>query len=125
MAALIRLDFSGESPLSRFGEMRQVRMLEQRFEDARIEMPGELAALRVSGKIDRVDWADDELVLIDYKTGSGAISRRQMEIGRDFQMFVYLMAMDWAELQSQSESRVTGGLFWRLRNLSADRHIFR
>lgn len=117
LAALIRLDFSDDSPLSRFGERRQVRMLERRFDDARIEMPGDMAALRVSGKIDRIDWADDELALVDYKTGSGAISRRQMEIGRDFQMFIYAQAMDWAARQSQSESRLTGGLFWRLRNL--------
>lgn len=117
LAALIQLDFSDDSPLGRFGERRQVRMLERRFDDARIEMPGDMAALRVSGKIDRIDWADDDLVLVDYKTGSGAISRRQMEIGRDFQMFIYAQAMDWAERHSQSEARLTGGLFWRLRNL--------
>lgn len=119
LAALIKLDFSAESPLSRFGQLRQVRMLERHFDDALIEIPGEMPALRVSGFIDRIDWADDDLVLVDYKLGSGAISRRQMEIGRDFQMFVYALAMAWAERNLPGEPRLAGGLFWHLRNLKA------
>lgn len=114
LAALVELDFSPKSPLRRFGHARQVRMLEHRFDDAWIEMPGDMPPIRVSGVIDRVDWADDELVLVDYKTGSGAISRRQMELGRDFQMAVYALALDWA---NPGGSRLSGGLFWRLRNL--------
>lgn len=119
LAALVKLDFSAESPLSRFGQLRQVRMLERYFDEALIEMPGEMPALRVSGFIDRIDWADDELVLVDYKTGSGAIGRRQMEIGRDFQMFVYALAMEWAERNLPGVSRLAGGFFWHLRNLKA------
>lgn len=119
LAALIKLDFSAESPLARFGKLRQVRMLERYFDEALIEMPEDMPALRVAGFIDRIDWADDELVLVDYKLGSGAISRRQMEIGRDYQMFVYALAMDWAERNLPGEPRLTGGLFWRLRNLKA------
>lgn len=119
LAALVQLDFSAESPLSRFGQLRQVRMLERHFDEALIEMPGEMPALRVAGFIDRIDWADDELVLVDYKLGSGAISRRQMEIGRDFQMLVYALAMEWAERNTPGESRLKGGLFWHLRNLKA------
>ncbi len=117
LAALVRLDFSPKSPLNRFGSARQVRMLEHRFDDARIEMPGDMPPIRVSGVIDRIDWADDNLALVDYKSGSGAISRRQMELGRDFQMAVYALALDWAERATPGESRLSGGLFWRLRNL--------
>ena len=119
LAALVKLDFSADSPMSRFGQLRQVRILERYFDEAQIEMPGEMPALRVAGFIDRIDWADDELVLVDYKTGSGAISRRQMEIGRDFQMFVYALALEWAERNLPGEPRLAGGLFWHLRNLKA------
>ncbi|MDE2636795.1 MAG: exodeoxyribonuclease V subunit gamma [Chloroflexota bacterium] len=119
LAALVQLDFSAESPLSRFGAGRQVRMLERYFDEALIEMPEDMPALRVAGFIDRIDWADDELVLVDYKTGSGAISRRQMEIGRDFQMLVYALALEWAERNLPGEPRLAGGLFWHLRNLKA------
>ena len=117
LVSLVKLDFSAKSPLSNFGKMRQVRMLERYFDEALIEMPGDMPALRVAGFIDRIDWVDDELVLADYKTGSGAISRRQMEIGRDFQMLVYVLAMAWAEQQHSGEPRLSGGLFWHLRNL--------
>lgn len=120
LAALIEQDFSPASPLSRFGVTRRVRMLERYFEDAQIEMPDNMPPLRVSGIIDRIDWGeDDELVLVDYKTGGGAINRRQMEIGRDFQMLIYVLAMAWAERQSPGEPRLAGGLFWHLRNLKA------
>lgn len=119
LAALVKLDFSAESPVTRFGQSRQVRMLERYFDEALIEMPGEMPALRVSGFIDRIDWVDDELVLVDYKLGSGAISRRQMEIGRDFQMLVYALAMEWAERNLPGEPRLAGGFFWHLRNLKA------
>ena len=119
LAALVKLDFSADSPLARFGELRQVRMLERHFDDALLEMPGDMPPLRVSGFIDRIDWADDELVLVDYKLGSGAIGRRQMEIGRDFQMLVYALAMEWAERNLPGEPRLAGGLFWHLRNLKA------
>ena len=119
LAALVKSDFSPASPLNRFGKTRRVMMLERGFRDAEIEMPGNTPPLRVSGIIDRIDWGeDDELVLVDYKTGSGAINRRQMEIGRDFQMLIYVLAMAWAERHT-GESRLTGGMFWHLRNLRA------
>ena len=45
LAALIKQDFSAESPLAQFGEQRYVHDLEYKFEDVEIELPGEEQAV--------------------------------------------------------------------------------
>ncbi len=119
LLAFIKQDFSPESPLNFFGDERVVKDLELRFADVSIDLPGDMPPLRVSGFIDRVDLVDGKLVVIDYKSGSTPIQRREMEIGRDFQMWVYALALQGLLERDGSDRKLAGGLFWHLRNLRA------
>jgi len=119
LMALIKQDFSPESPLAKFGEKRYVHDLELKFADVEIELPAEDQRLRVAGYIDRIDKVDGKLVLIDYKSGTTAIARREMEIGRDFQMMVYELALQSLLERNGKENQVAGGLFWHVRSLKA------
>ncbi len=119
LAAFIKLDFSPKSPLNRFGKSRTVHQLEHNFKDVMIPLPDGASPLRVTGFIDRIDQADGKLLVVDYKTGSATIERREMEIGRDFQMMIYVEALA-NELETENgDLPVSGGLFWHLRNLKA------
>lgn len=119
LMAFIKKDFSPESPLTKFGDRRFVHDLELKFDDVEIELPAEERSLRVAGYIDRIDNVDGKLVVIDYKSGTTAIERREMEIGRDFQMMVYALALQRLLERNGKRNDIAGGLFWRLRNLKA------
>ncbi|MCY3865561.1 MAG: PD-(D/E)XK nuclease family protein [Chloroflexi bacterium] len=119
LLALIKNDFSPESPLKKFGDRRYVYDLELKFNDVEIELPAEGRTLRVAGYIDRIDNVDGKLIVIDYKSGTTAIERREMEIGRDFQMMVYALALQGLLERNGKRSKVAGGLFWHVRNLKA------
>ena len=119
LAALIKLDFSPKSPLNRFGKPRSVHQLELNFKDVMIPLPDGASPLRVTGFIDRIDQADGKLLVVDYKTGSTTIDRREMEIGRDFQMMIYVEALANQLEGKDGSAQVSGGLFWHLRNLKA------
>jgi len=49
-----------------------------------------LDGLRVGGKIDRVDFHDDILEIIDYKTGANALSQKDAD--KDLQLSIYALA---------------------------------
>ena len=119
LAALVKQDFSPDSPLDRFGEARYLHDLELRLNHAEIELAPEEPPLRIAGFIDRIDLVDGKLVVIDYKSGTTAIGRREMEIGRDFQMLVYMLALRSLLKRFGHDVEVAGGLFWHLRNLQA------
>lgn len=119
LAALIKNDFSPESPLAHFGDRRYVHDLELNFADVEIELPAQDQRLRVAGYIDRIDNVDGKLVVVDYKSGTSPVSRREMEIGRDFQMMVYALSLQRLLERNGNENKVAGGLFWHLRNLKA------
>ena len=113
LSALVGLDFSANSPLSKFGSTRHVEQLEQKFHDLEVAL-GDGESLRARGIIDRIDRVDGKLALVDYKTGSRPIPHSEMETGRDFQMLLYLLALD--DLARNEGAEVAGGLFWHLRN---------
>ena len=119
LVALVKQDFSPDSPLNRFGEARYAHDLELRLKHAEIELAPEDPPLRIAGFIDRVDRVDGALVVIDYKSGTTAIERREMEIGRDYQMLIYMLALRSLLKRFGHEDEVAGGLFWHLRNLRA------
>ena len=75
--------------------------------------------LRVKGFIDRIDRVDEQLVVVDYKSGTTRINRDEMESGRDFQMMIYTEALSQDLAAGGSPAQVAGGLFWHLRNLDA------
>lgn len=114
LAALVRQDFSDESPLYAFGNVRQVERLEHAFHDLEVAL-GDGASLRARGIIDRIDRVDGKLALVDYKTGSAPIPHSEMENGRDFQMLLYLLAL--GDMARGESAEVAGGMFWHLRNL--------
>ncbi len=119
LKALIKLDFSEDSPLNHFGEARQVHQLERYFSEVALDLPGGLAPLRVNGLIDRIDRANRQLIVVDYKSGSTSINREEMEIGRDFQMLIYTEALSKTLAAGGSRAQVAGGLFWHIRNFEA------
>jgi len=63
---------------------------EQKF-DVTLELDGE--TLRVRGLLDRIDKRDDGLTLLDYKSGSTKIGKREVYEGRNLQLPVYVLAL--------------------------------
>jgi ATP-dependent helicase/DNAse subunit B len=98
LEALVRDDFSGSSPVDKAfpGGVRRPGQFEIGFG---FGSPIELSLddgerIRVSGKIDRVDWQDSRAIVIDYKTGSTKIPTDEIRRGRNFQMMLYLVAAE-------------------------------
>lgn len=117
LEALVRLDFSPERRTIA-GAPRTVHRLEKRIDEFRLALPGGLSPLRVTALIDRIDNEGGQLAVIDYKTGSARIDREDMELGRDFQMMIYLSALMSEFGEMGADEQVAGGMFWHLRNLT-------
>jgi ATP-dependent helicase/DNAse subunit B len=70
--------------------------------------------IRIVGRIDRIDRsADGSLVAYDYKTGRGP-SLKDMDEGRDFQLGIYLAAIDG--LFARTDETAVGGAYLTLRD---------
>lgn len=114
---LVERDFSGDSPVADGGEARHPYRQEAVFGmggQPPLVIEGPAGALRVRGKIDRMDRAGDRVIVIDYKTGSAPHPVGDLAAGRDFQMMVYLLAA--LDVLHDSGLEVAGGLFWHIRN---------
>ncbi len=116
---MIDLDFSEKSPFEKFGIERKPFALEMDFgfSNDEIRIPIANGSIKVRGKIDRIDWVDGKLVIVDYKTGSSGISTAQIEEGRNFQMMIYLLALQ-EKLKQGQHFEIAGGFFWHIRNQS-------
>lgn len=113
---MLELDFSDESPLRKYGEERRPYALELRFGfDHELRIPIQDGSIKVRGIIDRIDWVDGKLVVVDYKTGSASISTSQIAEGRNFQMMIYLLALE-EHLKGGQHFDIAGGFFWHIRN---------
>lgn len=135
LEALVRLDFSEESPLHRIVPGERIPfLLEASFgADGGIDVhipitvEGHQETLRVRGYIDRMDRSGDGVIVIDYKTGSSRIPVDDMREGRNFQMMVYLQAAQ-AILNRRAArndpQHVLGGLFWHIRDQSISGGMF-
>ena len=77
---------------------------------------GDGESLRARGFIDRMDRLGDGVIVVDYKTGTTGISKRDMEEGRNFQMMLYLLAAEAILRREDPGLRVLGGAFWHIRN---------
>jgi ATP-dependent helicase/nuclease subunit B len=117
---LIRVDFSADSPFNKVlsGE-RRVWQTEYDFTQGRaVKVPiGELGELVLGGRIDRIDAVGNQLIVVDYKSGSTKINTEEMYEGRNFQMMVYILALQ--HLLNPDEWQVAGGFFWHTPNASA------
>ncbi len=116
----VEVDFSTESPIrKKFGQhVRQPYRLELEFGFSKqaVILPLENETIRVRGVIDRIDRIGDELIVIDYKSGSGRIPISEMEEGRNFQMMLYLEAARRLLAQSGERLPIAGGAFLHLSN---------
>ena len=117
LEGLIKHDFSSDSPLRAFGQPRHVYRQEEFYDEVLISIEAGMTPLRVNARIDRIDNADGKLIVVDYKSGSTPINRREMEIGRDFQMMIYMRTLISEFEDMGADEDVAGGLFWHLRNL--------
>jgi ATP-dependent helicase/DNAse subunit B len=133
LEALVRLDFSADSPiLKKFGyAIRQPYRLETPFGHSdgppvTIPLGDDQPPLRVQGTIDRMDRVGDGVVVVDYKSGSTKIPVEEMAQGRNFQMMVYLLAAEAILAASRALGEphtVIGGLFWHLRDLNVSGEV--
>ncbi len=74
----------------------------------------------VTGIIDRIDRVGDDVLVLDYKTGSTEIPIKELEKGRNFQMMLYMLtAQDILDAQRASQpdapAHVAGGFFLHIR----------
>jgi ATP-dependent helicase/DNAse subunit B len=121
--SLVRSDFSDESPLGklykgeRFAYFQEVPLGGKDSVPLKIRIGGDV--LKVTGYIDRIDRIGNQIIVVDYKTGSTKIPTSEMTEGRNFQMMLYLLAGQ-AILKRAQESdtdaplEVAGGTFWHL-----------
>ncbi|MDE0329238.1 MAG: PD-(D/E)XK nuclease family protein [Anaerolineaceae bacterium] len=126
LEAFVRRDFSGESPVGKRlpGAGRRSLSQEYRFgfDDRHFTIPlsidGRQEALRLRGYIDRMDVANGQALVIDYKSGSTAIPASHLAEGVEVQMLVYLRAAEHL-LQADAEVSLAGGAFLQLRGLKS------
>lgn len=125
LEALVLLDFSESNPLSKLLNTRPRQPYRQEIPFSPDEQPvllpidDTIGSLRVTGYIDRMDRVGDQVMVIDYKTGSTRIPLREMEQGRNFQMMLYLLAGQSIldnDPDPDAPDTVAGGLFWHLRD---------
>lgn len=113
---MVALDFSDESPFMKFGIDRRPYALEMKFGfDDEVRIPINGGSIKVRGKIDRIDLIDGKLVIVDYKTGSSGISSKKIEEGVNFQMMIYLLALE-EKLKHGQHFDIAGGFFWHIRS---------
>lgn len=113
---MVALDFSDESPFMKFGTDRRPYALEMKFGfDDEVRIPINGGSIKVRGKIDRIDLIDGKLVIVDYKTGSSGISSKKIEEGVNFQMMIYLLALE-QKLKHGQHFDIAGGFFWHIRS---------
>jgi ATP-dependent helicase/DNAse subunit B len=114
---LLQRDFSDDSPLNKLGENRRPFALEMRFGfHDNLRIPIGDTSIRVRGIIDRVDISENKLILVDYKSGTSKIPPSEMAEGRNFQMMVYLMALNERIKEQDWHYQIAGGTFWHIRN---------
>jgi len=76
----------------------------------------EVGEIRLHGYIDRLDAAPDgTLRVIDYKTGSAAISVSQLKEGRRLQLPIYALAAR----DALGLGEVSSGFYWHIQNAEA------
>lgn len=110
---LVTLDFSPQSPLYSPDTERTVYAVEQAL-DEHLTLRDWHAPVRVRGYIDRIDRIGDQLHIIDYKTGKPP-GKSDLQEGRNYQMFVYIRAMQTLLKRRTSPQKIVAGYFWQLK----------
>lgn len=139
---LVMLDFSddAESPfvakprtkniiaeiVEQSGHPRRVYALEKSFGFAGVApvvFSGAAGNIRARGFIDRIDRVGNQLIIIDYKSGSQTPKTQDMEEGRNFQMMLYLAAAQQIVAAENPALQVAAGMFWSVRTRKASGQI--
>jgi ATP-dependent helicase/nuclease subunit B len=116
LKGLVDADFSGDLQKSlgklldgiRYAYRQEVRF---GFDDQEpIVVDGEAGRLRVRGAIDRMDVVDGQVLVFDYKSGSGTILKEEMVDGRNVQMMLYILVAQ----QLLEDMNVGGAAFWHI-----------
>jgi ATP-dependent helicase/nuclease subunit B len=126
LETLIRLDFAESNPLAnllvafpRRPYRQEVPFSPDGNHSILLPLDNTIGGLQVTGYIDRLDRVGEQVLVIDYKTGSTRIPLREMERGRNFQMMLYLLAGQYIldhDPDPDAPDTVAGGLFWHLRD---------
>jgi len=115
---LVRHDFEDFTPLKLTGERRPFW---QEAEFGRHGQPflvidGEAGPVLVRGQIDRMDRIENQIIIMDYKTGTTGHPTKDMESGRDVQMMIYMLAAQELLARHNLPYELAGGLFWHIRS---------
>lgn len=125
LEGFVRADFSEASPISKkFGATPRIPyQLEAPFDGDFTLRLDDRDEIRVRGKIDRIDQQGDQLIVMDYKTGSTRINTIEISEGRNFQMLVYLRAaqamIETGMTDENAPKILAGGMFIHLNNLTS------
>jgi len=119
---LVALDFSEQSPVvEHFGEtFRRPYKVETGFSERgaiHLHITPELEPLRVTGKVDRIDQQGNRVIVVDYKSGSAEIDTSEMRRGRNYQMMLYLRAVEQIledDPDPDHPTEIAGGFFWHV-----------
>lgn len=74
----------------------------------------------IVGYIDRIDRFGDDVIVLDYKTGTTRISLDELQAGRNFQIMLYIVAAQGIldakrGREPNAPQRVAGGFFYHIR----------
>lgn len=126
LQALVRHDFNEMTKrLAKKGFGSRPRAPYQTEADFGISGKGFLMALGdetvfIGGYIDRIDRYGDDVIVLDYKTGTGTIPRAELQAGRNFQIMLYIQAAQGildAKRGNEPDvpEGVAGGFFYHIR----------
>jgi len=112
---VVALDFESENPIGKFTKYQdrithQQEALFGRDGQAPLMLTLNGQAVQVQGAIDRMDKVAEQVVIIDYKSGSSTPSKKDLTDGANYQMLLYILAAQ------QMGYDVYGGAFWSLQN---------
>jgi ATP-dependent helicase/DNAse subunit B len=136
LRALVKHDFTQLSEqLAKKGFGRSPRkpyQMETRFGigamGALIDIDDDLPPIYVAGIIDRIDRMGDDVLVLDYKTGSQSIGIEELKEGRNFQIMLYILATQGI-LQAKQDNEenpptgIKGGYFLHIRNRKTSGHL--
>ncbi len=130
LEAFVRLDFSAASPLGKRlpGAARQSLWQERQFgKKEQFSIPlaidGRPERLKLRGYIDRMDVANGQALVVDYKSGSSSFSPSAIENGTDVQVLLYLLFSKAMLERDASGPELSGGVYQYLGDLKSSRLV--
>ena len=123
LSALIEQDFTDSSyfDCAKINN-RYVHFLEYDFIE-RINLGSEPQNnIRLHGIIDRIDRIGDDLIIIDYKSGSRNVTPTEIEEGLELQLPLYLLALQSGQDKRENTPKISAH-YWHTRSLNRYKSI--